>query len=105
LAALLGNGSLEDQNLRLQPCFFDQFDKVLPILAVQPQQMPDVVGIASVNHLSDKLSLIPDTESKCASVGLGESFGGEPFALRADFVCHDSEGIQDVFLAKPADLS
>jgi hypothetical protein len=99
------NDSLEDQNLRLQACLFDQFDEALPILAVQPQQPPDVFGIASVNHLPDKLSLIPDAESKCASLALGDSFRDEPFALCSNFVCHNSEGIQDVFLAEPADLA
>ena len=101
----LGNGSLEDQNLWFQSCFFDQFDEVLPILAVQPQETLDVLRTASVNHLPDKLSLISDTESKCASLALGESFRGKPFALCSDFVCHDPEGIQDVFFVEPADPS
>jgi hypothetical protein len=52
-------------------------DKIPAILAVQPQQTPDVFGVASINHLSGKLSLIPDAESKCASLGLGKSFRGE----------------------------
>ena len=101
----MGNGSLEDQNLWFQSCFFDQFDEVLPILAVQPQQPPDVFGIALVNHLSNKFSLIPDTESKCTSLGLGEFFRGKLFALCSDFVCHDPECIQDVFFVEPADPS
>jgi len=101
----LGNGSPEDQDLRLQPCLFDQLNEVLPILAVQPQQPLDVFGITPVNQLSDKFSLIPDTESKCTSLGLSEPVRGEPFALCSDLVCHDSEGIQDVFLAEPADPS
>jgi hypothetical protein len=55
--------------------------------------------------LSNKFSLIPDTESKCTSLGLGEFFRSKLFALCSDFVCHDSEDIQDFFLAEPADPS
>ena len=64
-----------------------------------------MLGIASVNHLSDKLSLIPDAESECTSVGLGDSFISEPIVLCSDLVCHDFERIEDVSLAEPADPS
>ena len=67
--------------------------------------MLHMFGIAPVNHLSDKFSLIPDAESKCASLSLGELFGGEPFTFCSDLECHDFEGIEDVSLAKPADSS
>jgi hypothetical protein len=77
----------------------------MQIPAVQPQQPPDVFGIASVNHLSDKLPLIPDAEGECTSLGLSESFLGEPSAFCPDLICHDPEGIHGILLAEPADLA
>jgi hypothetical protein len=60
-------------------------------------------GISAVDHLVDKLSLVPDAEGQLTCASLAGVFGGKAIELCPNLMSYDPEGGENILLGIPTE--
>jgi hypothetical protein len=97
--------SAKDQDAPIQARFLDEIHETLAMSCVERQQTPRVLGISAVDHLADKVSLLPDAEGQLTCASLAGVLGGEARELCPNLTSYDPEGGENILLGTAAGSS